>query len=298
MTGGTVCVVHLVWAPLGTAPLEGFLASYRRFSAGRAHRLAIVYNGFGGEEAREPFRRLLRGIDHDAVETPAPVQDIPAYFQAARELNAEFFCFLNSYSQPLADGWLARLHDAARAPGVGLAGATGSWESRYTNLDRGCAPGHRFLLHVGGSWVRRRERAGIRRYLAQRRELRRARAAFAPFPNPHLRSNAFLLRREVMLRLRAGPIGDKLGALAFESGRDGMTRQVQAMGLQVHVVGADGRGYPPEAWARSRTFRTGAQENLLVSDNRTREYLALSAEDRAVVGRMAWGAEYSAAETG
>jgi hypothetical protein len=291
-------VVHLVWAPLGTEPLAEFLASYRRFPAGVEHRLAIIYNGFRSGQEREPFRRLLGGIDHDEVETPVPMQDIPAYFQAAREVDGEFLCFLNSYSQPLAEGWLARLYDVARAPGVGVAGATGSWESRYANLCRDCAPGHRFLLHVGGSWVRRRERAGIRRYLAQRRELRRARAAFAPFPNPHLRSNAFMLRREVMLRLRCGPIRSKLDALAFESGRDSMTRQIQAMGLGVRVVGADGVAYAPEEWARSCTFRMCAQKNLLVSDNRTREYLALSAQGRAAARRLTWGAEASAADPG
>ena len=36
---------------------------------------------------------------------------------------------MNSYSEPLAPGWLAHLASAAARPGVGVAGATGSWGS-------------------------------------------------------------------------------------------------------------------------------------------------------------------------
>jgi hypothetical protein len=222
---------------------------------------------------------------------PAQTQDIPAYLEAARRVSCEYLCFLNSYSRPLADGWLAALHRHARRPGVGLVGASGSWESHYTNVSGHLPPAARFARHAAGSWMKRRERAGVRSYLAQRREMRAVRADFHPFPNPHVRSNAFMLRRETLLRLRVGPIHTKMDALAFESGRRGLTRQVQAMGLEALVVGRDGTGYPREAWPRSGIFRMGEQENLLVADNRTDQYAQADPPTRAALRRAAWGAE-------
>ena len=43
-----VAVIHLVWAPLGSGMLEGFLASYRERPPGLAHRLVVILNGFDG----------------------------------------------------------------------------------------------------------------------------------------------------------------------------------------------------------------------------------------------------------
>ncbi|HEY0022656.1 MAG TPA: hypothetical protein VGB24_07085 [Longimicrobium sp.] len=282
-------VVHLVWAPLGTAELAGFLGAYRRHAAGVAHRLMVVYNGFSGGADREPFRALARAVEHEELVMPAAVQDIPAYAAAARALDCEFLCFLNSYSRPLRAGWLAALHHHAARPEVGLAGGSGSWESHYSNLRAHVLAPARFARHAAGQWVRRRAAAGVRTYLAQRRELRCARAVFHPFPNPHVRSNGFMLRRETMLGLRLGEVRSKMDALAFESGRGGMTRQVEAMGLQAVVVGATGEAYRPQEWHRSGTFRSGEQENLLVADNRTAQYAEADPELRALLRRMAWG---------
>lgn len=254
-----VCVVHLVWAPLGPEPLRRFVRSYRAHPAGRVHELLVVCNGFAGDAAAlDAVRAELEGVEHAEQVLDTPVQDLAAYRLAAeRAAGAEALCFLNSHSELLADGWLALLDDALREDGVGIVGATGSFESAFSAAPRPLKP------------LRRR--------------------SFPPFPNPHVRTNAFMLRRAALLALDLSIGRRKNSAHRLESGTRGITRQLLARGLAARVVGRDGRAFAPERWPESGTFRSGRQENLLVADNRTRQFDEAPPARRAELARMAWG---------
>jgi len=298
-----LCVVHLVWKPLGPAYLRRFLAAYRGVRAGRPHRLVVALNGFAADELA-PCRALLSDVPHDEVVLPSPMQDIPAYLAVARTLACEMLCFCNSYSEPLADGWLGSLHAHACLPGVGLVGASGSWESHRGNLERVMTPAGLVervaaRLRRGGTAAASSARAPStavdgsrlpwRRLARLRRELARARERFEPFPTPHVRTNGFMVRRELFLDLDLGPLRDKGDALEFESGRWSLTRQVEARGLAVLMAGRDGRAYPPDEWWRAGGYRSGLQENLLVADNRTGEYATMLPREQERIRALTWG---------
>jgi hypothetical protein len=68
------------------------------------------------------------------------------------------------------------------------------------------------------------------------------------------------------------------------------------MGLNVLVVGRDGRAYSPEEWPQSNTFWQSNQENLLVADNQTRSYSNGSDYTRLVLAHYAWGRRASPAD--
>jgi hypothetical protein len=253
-----VCVVHLVWAPLGLEPLRRFTRSYRARSAGREHALLAVFNGFSDPAALDEARAEMAVLEHVELVLERPAQDLGAYRIAAEHAReADTVCFLNSHSELLVDDWLALLERHLHAPGVGIVGATGSHESSYSSAPRPLKP------------LRRRQ--------------------FPPFPNPHVRTNAFMLERARMLALDWTVARGKGSAHRLESGARGITRQLLAAGLEPRVVGRDGRDYAPSEWPQSRTFRSGDQENLLVADNRTRQYDEASPERRAELARMAWG---------
>ncbi|MGH2880978.1 MAG: hypothetical protein ACRDK4_15395 [Solirubrobacteraceae bacterium] len=239
--------------------LEGFLRAYHDVPSGIPHRLTVILNGFHGSHAGalEDVRRLLVGVDHQVLLPPAPVADLVAYRMAALKLQAERICFLNSYSRPLAPHWLAMMDAAFGDPGVGMVGASGSFESAFSAAPRWLRP------------LRRRD--------------------FAPFPNPHLRSNAFLLDRELMLGLAWEVSRSKASAWALESGRGSISNQIWERGMKVLIVGRDGVAYPPERWQESATFRSGEQRNLLVADNRTEQYATADPKFKRRLERMAWG---------
>jgi hypothetical protein len=113
---------------------------------------------------------------------------------------------------------------------------------------------------------------------------------FPAFPNVHLRSNGFMIQRELFRSILNGiNIRYKFDAYYVESGPLNLTRQILAKGLSVLVVGRNGRGYPPRWWPSSDTFRQGRQANLLIGDNVTRAYIAAPWNAKRAMIEQTWG---------
>jgi hypothetical protein len=296
-----IAVVHLVRRQNGLAPLERFLASYREHAAGVAHELVILFKGFRGEGGTRGHDALLEGLPHRRLFVPDRGFDLRAYFAAVTRFEHRYFCFLNSFSRILEGDWLAKLHRGATAEGVGMVGATGSyqsfasahaerarmlgklpagerlrWRMRHILSD----PAPRMVAQRAGAWVL--GSLGLwdpARY-------------YPPFPNYHLRTNAFMASRDTLQRIRTRPMPFKLSAYFFESGRDGLTRQVLGFGLRALLIARNGEAFEKERWHLSDSFRQGRQENLLVADNQTDFYANADAAGRAELSRLAWG-EYA-----
>ena len=279
---------HLARHPNGVETFARFLRSYEEHPAGIEHRLVVGVKGYPGPDVPPEYAERLAPLEGQVLALDDVGFDLGSYWAAGRELEYDAFCFLNSFSVILASGWLAKLVDHY-GEDVGLVGATGSWESHFSHA----AHRLRTVLTLAPSaiapppfpprpltardrlWVVR-ETAG---YLGH----------VPPFPNPHLRTNAFLIRRELMLSLDVGDPASKRDAFLLESGRRSLTRQVVHRGLRVLVVGRDGLAYRPEDWPESGTFRARSQCNLLVSDNRTEEWAAAGPEDRRRAAEATWG---------
>jgi hypothetical protein len=255
-------VIYLFWAPLGAEPLERFASSYLSHPAGLEHQLIFLHKQLEDSAVTRRCRSLADQLGAEGLQAPATGLDLDAYFAAARRLqDAGTLCFLNTSSEILADDWLAALGAALKRPGTGLVGTTGSYESVIFSAPRPLRP----LL----------------------------RGRHPGFPNPHVRTTGFMLERDLMLTLDWPPSLRKQTALALENGTPSITRQIAKRGLRTLIVGRDGYAYEPARWPESRTFRSGSQENLLIADNRTREYAEASPSRRAQLTRLAWGDQVS-----
>lgn len=291
-----ICVAHLVRRSNDMAALRHFLDSYRRHPAGVPHELLIIFKGFGGR-LPDGYEELLRGVPHARRFVPDRGFELAAYFDTARAHEARWFCFLNSYSVILADGWLEKMHRALVEGNAGTVGATGSWQSIASNiLDNMKLPpsmqaGYPRWKRVLLTWfpVIRTLWRPVRSWML--------RTKFAPFPNYHLRTNAFLIPRDIALRVRVPAMRKKFDAYEFESGLRGFTKQILQMDRPVLVVGRDGTAYGMERWHESNTFWRCAQENLLVADNQTRKYDRSDFDARAVYSMYAWGSAANPAPT-
>jgi hypothetical protein len=115
--------------------------------------------------------------------------------------------------------------------------------------------------------------------------------SFPGFPNPHLRSNAFVIETGLFRQFMSSrPFPrSKMDAHRLESGHCNVTSFLRSKNLAVVVSGADEMAYEPEKWIVSRTFRTPCQSNLLVSDNQTRGYLMASLQVKRIMELSAWG---------
>ena len=283
-----IAVAHLVRKRNGTEPLRRFLYSYRKWDPGIEHDLIFIFKGFRNNLETEPYRELFDSIPHKVLDVPDKGYDITSYWLAAELLDHEYFCFLNSFSTILQEAWLEKLFRVVSRNGVGLAGATGSYQSLrpapfsyYLSVSRQIkhrGPIKDILMSLPFS-----------HYLNLLRRKLLIGPGFHEFPNYHIRTNGFILSRDIMRHAVQKMVLTKMDAYRFESGRRSVTRQVIETGLDAVVVGADGQAYNKEEWYLSDTFWQTQQQNLLVADNQTRHYDKGSSELRKVLASLAWG---------
>lgn len=271
--GPAIDVIHLVYRPFGLDPFRRFIASYREHPAGTDHRLLVAFKGFVDETDTLPWRALLDDVPHDAVLVPDGGLDIGSYLTLAASSSADLLCLFNSRSVILANDWLAKLGGALAAQGGGAVAATGSWQGFASDPWRRHYPTRR------RGWARGIQRAILARWTW---------LSFPPFPNPHLRTNAMLLPRRLLLSLGLRPPQSKRHAMAFESGWHGLSRTLRRRKLPIALVGRDGRSFAIEDWPTSDIFWQGGQNELLVADNQTEMFAAADSVRQAELSDYAW----------
>jgi len=268
-------VVHLVRRVNGLEPFQRFLLSYLEHPAGVEHDLVILFKGFDDPATTKPYEELLRNINYKKLSVPDSGFDLVPYFIAAERLDADYLCFLNSFSVIIDRDWLLKLFKQISQPGIGIVGATGSWGSIMTGGVSGKKnlPLWEKILRPMVRWLKKL-------YFSLN---------FEPFPNCHIRSNAFMMASANMKRIRRGWVVSKMDTYKLESGKNSITKQLERMGLRALIVGKDGVGYEKQQWNLSKTFWWPDQPNLLVSDNQTRKYESETEEEKEKLELFAWG---------
>jgi hypothetical protein len=292
-----LALVHLVRHANGLAPFEAFMASYAAHAPGREHDLVLLFKGFAEPADAAPYLERAADSRPRALYVDDEGLDLTAYLTAAGRLDHRLVGFANSFSEVLAGDWLERLSVPVEA-GAGAAGATGSWGGglSYKLYQAGVPGGYddvfgdrravRVAMHeISGApyrgdavhWV------GNLVYLVRDFHL------LTLFPAVHLRTNAFVIERELLLSLRTGRLGSKRATYRLESGRGNMTAQLAARGRPPVVVDRHGVvRFAPE-WPDGNVFWQAGQEDLLVADNQTRQYANGPPHHRDVLSRFAWG---------
>ena len=274
----------------GLRSAKEFFEAYRAFPAGCPHELIVIAKGWAGIDGQAELLQLIHSHSARLVDLPDDGFDWGGYMRLAPQLSHDWLCFLNTHSRPRVTGWLNLLKAAADAPSmnIGAVSASASWQS----LDIPILPppslrkGYNTILIYPLRLFRNMLRLAI--------NIRQI-GDFAPFPNPHLRSNAFIIRRELFVDFAATQRIPrcKRDAALLESGRLGFSVYLANRGLKALVTGADGKVYGPEQWINSGTFRAPGQPNLLVADNQTTAYDMADQHLKRVLERLAWGQAFS-----
>jgi hypothetical protein len=294
----STAVVHLVRRANGLEPFEEFMEAYERHDAGRDHELVLLFKGFESPDELTPYRRRAAAHGVHEVHLSDFGIDLAAYLATARQLSHRRLCLMNSWTRPLAAGWLDLLERALDQPGAGIAGATGSWAShRSAWLSRLRLPnGYRGELGDLRPMVMAMQSVDLEAppRLADRlgRAARGVPAAIfghAGFPSPHVRLTACVIERELLLSLRSGRAPTKPASYRLESGTNGWTTQLIERGLVPLVVGRESGPLPPERWPDADVFWQGAQGDLLLADRKTAAYQEATTPVREIFARYAWG---------
>ena len=299
-----LALVHLVRKENGPEPFREFLESYRAVDAGADHDLVLLLKGFASNREADEAAALAGGLDAQRLYVDDEGFDVGAYFTAADRLEHARVCFVNSFTTVRAPGWLGLLESALRVPDAGIAGATGSWASHLSWLryNVGLSTPYREAF-PDRAWAQRQVQRltpdtrrvfaplWFRHWLGTVRVLPYFVRRFGPFPAAHVRTNGFVIERELLRSLEQTPIRRKFDAFVVEGGKRSLTSQILELGLRPLLAGADGRVYDVADWARSGVFWQRGQENVLLEDNQTRTYRDADLDLRTYFATFAWGTE-------
>jgi len=114
------------------------------------------------------------------------------------------------------------------------------------------------------------------------------------FPNPHIRTSAFLVDRKRFLDAYGDERFTKRDSYLMESGPDSLTNRYISVGDPVLVLNKSGQLFEPKDWAKSKTYRSSNQEKLLIGDLKTYRFHYLTKRRRLDISERCWGKEKSA----
>ena len=276
-----VSVVYLVWIPYGVELFRNFIMSYNKYDAGLKHDLILLFNGVNATEDTAPFHEVAKQFDLSYNSfTRQSGLDLDAYFWIAEQLDSSYFFFLNSFSRILADNWLQKLVRYMSNPKIGIISPSGSYQSYYSSV------------FINNSWKWDREKSVKENYSKYSLLIKAFfywRFLFPSFPNPHIRTSAFLISRQLFLDIKRKELENKFMAYKLESGYYSITRQILKKGLEVLVVDQDGEAYKIPEWIRTNIFWKGDQQGLLISDKQSEEYRLSNDAIKNKLTKLAWG---------
>jgi hypothetical protein len=129
-----LAVVYLARFAEGPKAVATFIASYQWHRAGLAHDSVVIRKGFPGRKTAQD--EIIGPVFPNAISISDHGFDINAYAEAAAQLPHKYVVFLNTFSEIVSDDWLMKLRSALSDPAVGIAGATGSYESLRDSMKR------------------------------------------------------------------------------------------------------------------------------------------------------------------
>ena len=277
-----IAVVFLWWIPQQDAEEhKRFLASYKRYEGGLPYTFYVVIKD-GRPEENEAAAAYLKDQDIACnILYFSGGFDIDAFFFAATEIKAKYILYFNTGTQLITSNWLkSYMAPFYSSDKVALVGACASNQSLYSTVFF-----HNSLAWEAGKAVKH----NVDKYKLLLKTFFYWRFLFRPFPNPHIRTNAFAVLRGAFLKVKKDKFRNKFDTFLFESGRKSLTFQLLDMGYKVAVADRSGNSYSFGEFKESNTFWINDQAGCLVADKQTELYRTAGAAYKAQLTLLAWG---------
>jgi hypothetical protein len=277
-----VAVAYLVWVPFGIGVYNDFLQSYIKNNAGSSHTLLLLFNGVKNTTDIKEFVDLTNNSNITNYEYLIfeKGQDMEVYQWSCSKVDFDVMLFLNSYSTFNTKNWLKIYLDNFN-DAVGMIGASASNQSIYSSVFKT----NTLLWEFNKSF-----NYNYRKYKLLIKAFCYWRFYFKPFPCPHIRATAYMIRRKDYLEIKSKfPLNTKFDAYKVECGYKSITNQLLKKGYQLGVVNCDGKYFDLNEAKQSLTFRTGNQEKLLINDKQTNWYSNADKKEKTILELLAWG---------
>ncbi|MCL1920676.1 MAG: hypothetical protein FWG50_06300 [Kiritimatiellaeota bacterium] len=276
------------------AHIRRFFDSYKANIPSAPHQLIIAATAYrDNPSGYEELKRLARESNATIMDLPDGGHEFGAFYRAAERLTADFiFCFVTS-GRIVKPNWLDVFISATREnPQYGLIGSSGSWETTQhigvvlKGIFNSKKPAFPALLETINTTAQRNR--SLTRII-----MKVFNATFRPvrFPNPHIRTNGFLIERHLYIRYinKYGIPCIRDDAHSIEHGRNHLSKFVQKSGFGIGVVGANGILYAPHEWDRSATFRCPDTSNAVILDKQHDFYAEAETPVKRHFEKLAWG---------
>jgi hypothetical protein len=212
-------------------------------------------------------------------------RDIYSYYYYSCYLSkADFVCYFNTGSKILSAKFLPACLNHLSKNDFDVCAATGSYgafvSSKYFISLRPLlvSVGERFLNYLKIIYCKFIE------YILR---------IFAIFLIPHIRTNAYVIRRDIFVNsfdeffFGTAP-KSRLFSLLYESSNRGLSGHIIRKGGRLLIVGSNGVVYGVNQWKNSATYCSFCQKNLAVHDNRTKEFELSSSLNKLKLYIGAW----------
>ena len=279
-------IIYQAWGGQVNAleAVDIFFKRYSELDAACSHDLVVVFSGWTDASTEEFAKSIALKYTDRILSLPENGLDLGMYMSLSMRLPHQFMCCMSTNSRPRCEAWLMKMkavmHNNAKIALVGPTGSFGTiagFQIPRIKLSNAKEIVKAFLFPVRFIY-------DVLSYFANL-------FYFPGFPNPHIRTSTFLVKRSVFAKFASDAEFPqcKYDTFKLESGRKGLTRYILGNGYGVRVVGSDGVAYDMGEWGGSNTFRCPEPFNLLVDDRQTLAYENATEYDKRVLEIAAWG---------
>ncbi len=263
-------VAYIAYEPLKFETLNKFIKNYVSYDSGYDHDLLICFKGFKNIKTINEWKIKIKMnfIEFDDSNQPNDF-DIGSFFRIAEKYKDRNIFFISSHCLPISNNWLKIFYKYFENKMLlGSHSSYASISSEFLNF-----------YHNNHSKFEQL-RWGIKHFFK-----------FKLFPNPHIRTSAFLINAKDLLScdFNKKKFIDKIETNYFESGRNSITNQLLKKGFKIGIVNSDDKYFSIGEWKKSQTYALENQEKLIFSDNRTNIYFDADSDKKKIIRKNNWG---------
>ena len=261
-----IIVVYLSSKYSKISDLRKFLKSYKKFRAGSKHKLVICFKQLSKKELNKRLS-LLKNIDYFVDPIDINDHEWGSLKRVCQFYFKSYIFFMNDYSYPITSNWLKYFDKLKKKKMI-----IGCTASKSSNLNNSFYRNHKD------------------NYFKALFKIIYFFFKIPKFPNPHLRSTAFLIKAKDYLDfIKDKNVYYKIQSLTLESGYGGLTNFFKKKKYKIKVLNRFGNLFDLENGIFSKTFASYDQEGLIISDNQTRIYNKLNTIEKIKKRKQCWG---------
>jgi N-acetylglucosaminyl-diphospho-decaprenol L-rhamnosyltransferase len=263
--------------------LKKFLFSYQSHKAGIAHKLFILIKGSEVFEKINIIRKSIP-LNIPIIKLADEGYDLGSFTEFARYCADSHMFILNQHSVILKKNWLKIFNDVMKKTKSDVVGSTASFSSlyepyNYTSNKNFFKYSKPYLNNIS------HKLKSVLKYYN-----------FPNYPNPHIRTNAILVKTSIWLQyFNSLEIKKKGDTYEAESGVNSFYKFLLKNKKKVSVTRSDGKYVTSHSnWVNFVPFRNSLQNSkLIISDNHTRFYYNSSKNKKIILEEESWRSQYA-----